>query len=190
MLFGGPHIWWPDSPPLSCPFFPSRGFWFLRDGGLPDGASLWLQMPFPPSTLSNLWGRTAPLQVILVPEEETLEVCAVWKPPGIAPAVLPWRFLVPPAEQWVCLPLGSAEATSASGLSRLSILPLSTLWLLHAGTFHALLPSNEGCLLPIRPGPQGRAPHPSPSPFLRLASAHQQPTAWWPETSPSYCHIF
>ena len=122
---------------------------------------------------------------MLVPQEETLEVCAVCKPPGIAPTVLPWRFLVPPAEQQVHPPLGSAEATSAGGLGRLSVLPLSALWLLHAGTFHALLPSSEGCLLSIRPGPQGRAPHPSPTPFLGPASAHQWPTTWQPETSPS-----
>ena len=158
------------------------------DGGLPDGASLWLQMPFPPSTLGSLQGRTAPLQVMLVPQK-TLEVCPVCKPPGIAPAVLPWRFLVPPAEWQVHLPPGSAEATSAGSLSRLSVLPLSGLQLLHAGTFHALLPSGEGCLLPIGPDPQGRAPHPSPAPFPRLASAHQQPAAWQPETSPYYCHI-
>ena len=62
-----------------------------------------------------------------VPQEETLEVCAICKPPGIAPAVLLWKFLVPPAEWWVLPPLGSAEATSASGLSGLSILPLSAL---------------------------------------------------------------
>ena len=126
---------------------------------------------------------------MLAPQEETLEVCAVCKPPGIAPAVLLWRFLVPPAEWWVHLPLGSAETTSAGGLSGLSILPLSTLQLLHAGTFHALLPRSEGCLLPIRPGPQGRAPHPSLTPFLGLASAHKWPSTWQPETSPSYCHI-
>ena len=175
MLFGGPHIWWPDSSPLSCPFFPFGGLCFSRDGGLPDGASLWLQMPFSPSALDGLRGRTAPLQVAQVPQEETLEVCAVCKPPGIAPAVLLWKFLAPPAEWQVHLPLGSAEATSAGGLGGLSIPPLSAIWLLHAGTFHALLPSDEGCLLPIRPGPQGRAPHPSLAPFLQLASAHQQP---------------
>ena len=112
-----------------------------------------------------------------VPQEETLEVCAVCKPPGIAPAVLLWRFLVPPAEWWVSLHLGSSETTSAGGLSGLSVLPLSTLWLLHAGTYHTLLPSGEGCLLPIGPGPQGRAPHPSVTPFLRLASTNQQPAA-------------
>ena len=38
-------------------------------------------MPFPPSALGSLRGRTAPLQVMLVPQEETLEVCAVCKPP-------------------------------------------------------------------------------------------------------------
>ena len=129
------------------------GLHFLRDGDLPDRASLWLQMHFPPSTLGGLQGRTAPLQVMQVPQEETLEVCAVCKPPGIAPAVLLWRFLVPPAEQQVCLPPGSAEATSAGGLSGLSIPSHSTLWQLHAGTFHALLPSGEGCLLPIGAGP-------------------------------------
>ena len=124
-----------------------------------------------------------------VPKEETLEVCAVCKPPGTAPAVLLWRFLVPPAERQVCPPLGSAEAASAGGLGRLSILPLSALQQLHAGTFHALLPSGEGCLLPIRPGPRGRAPYPSFTPFLGPASAHQWLTACQPEISPSYCHI-
>ena len=112
-----------------------------------------------------------------VPQEETQEVCAVYKPPGIAPAVLLWKFLDPPAELQVCPPPGSAEATSAGSLSILSIPPLSALQLLHAGTFHALLPSNEGCLLPIELGPQGRALHPLLAPFLRLASAHQWPAA-------------
>ena len=153
MLFGGPLVWWPDSSPLSCPLFPSWGLHFLRDGGLPDRALLWLQMLFPPSTLGGLQGRTAPLQVMQIPQEGTLEVCAVCKPPGISPAVLLWRFLVPPTEWWVCLPPGSAEATSAGSLSGLSILPLSALQQLHAGTFHAILPSGEGCLFPIRPGP-------------------------------------
>ena len=84
--------------------FPFWGLCFLRDGGLPDGTLLWLQMSLPLSTLGSLQGRTAPLQVMLVPQEETLEVCAVWKPPGIALAILLWRFPVPPAEQQVtCL---------------------------------------------------------------------------------------
>ena len=78
-----------------------------------------------PSALGGLQGRTVPLQVVLVPQGETLEVCAACKPPGIALAVLPWEFLAPPAEWQVCPPLGSAEADSASGLSRQSILPLS-----------------------------------------------------------------
>ena len=123
-------------------------------------------------------------------QEETLEVCVICRPPGIVPAVLFPRFLVPPAEWQVHLPLGLAEATSASGLGGLSILPLSTLWLLHAETFHPSLPSSEGCLLPIESGPQGRAQHPSPTPSPGPISPHQQPAAWQPETSPSYYHTF
>ena len=115
---------------------------------------------------------------MLVTQEETLEVCVVCRPPGIVPAVLFLRFLVPPAEWQVCLPLGSAEATSASDLSRLSVPPLSALWLLHAETFHATLPSGEGCLLPIGPGPQGRAQCPSPAPSPRPTSPHQLPATW------------
>ena len=116
VLFGGPHIWWPDFSPLSCLSFPSGGHCFSRNGGLLDGALPWLQMPVSPSTLGGLQGRTAPLQVVLVPQEETLEVNAVCNPPGIAPIVLPWKFLAPPAEWQVCLPLGSAEANSAGSL--------------------------------------------------------------------------
>ena len=157
--------------------FPFWGTPLLKEWGLLDGALPWLQMPIPPSTLSGLLGRTAPLQVVLVPQEETLEVCAVCKPPGIVPVVLPWKFLAPPAEWWVCPPLGSAEANSAESLSGQSIPPLSTLWLLHAGTSHALLPHGEGCLLHIRLGSRGRALHPLLAPFLRLASTHQWPAA-------------
>ena len=138
---------------------------------------LWLQMPFPPPALGGLQGRTAPLQVAQIPQEKTQEVYEICKPPGIAPADLLWKLLDPPAEQQVCPPLGSAEATSAGGLRGLFIPPPSALWLLHAGTFCALSPSNEGCLLPTGPGPQGRALHPLLAPFLRLASAHQQPAA-------------
>ena len=98
--------------------FPFWGMLLLEEWGSSGWASLWLQMPVPPSALGGLQGRTAPLQVVLVPQEETLEVYAVCKPPGIDPVVLPWMFLVPPAEQWVCLPLGSAEANSAASLSR------------------------------------------------------------------------
>ena len=50
-----------------------------------------------PSALGGLQGRIAPLQVALVPQEETQGVCAACKPPGIAPVVLPWKFLAPPA---------------------------------------------------------------------------------------------
>ena len=92
-----------------------------------------------PSTLSGLRGRTAPLQVALFPQEETLEVCAVCKPPGIAPVVLPWKFLAPPAEWQVLPPLGSAEANSAGSLSGQSVLPLSALWLLHAETISCII---------------------------------------------------
>ena len=178
MLFGGSHIWWPDSSPPSCPFFPSGKLCFLRVGGLPTVTLLWLQMSSPPSTLGSTQGRTPPLPVMLVPQEETLEVCLVCRPPGIVPAVVFLRFLVPPAKWWICPPLGSAEVTSASGLRRLSILPLSALWLLHAETFHASLPSSEGCLSPIRPGPQGRAQCPSPVPSPGPTSPHQLPTTW------------
>ena len=107
---------------------------------------------------------------MLVPQEETLEVCVVCRPPGIFPAVLFLRFLVLPAEQRVSLPLGSAEPTSAGSLSRLSIPALSALQLLHVKTFHASLPSSEGCLLPIGPGSQGRAQCPSPTPSPGLTS--------------------
>ena len=123
-------------------------------------------MPFPPYALGGLQGRTAPLQVALVPQEETLEVCAVCKPPDIAPVVLPWMFLAPPAEQWVHLPLGSAEANSARSLSRRSVPPLSALQQLHAGTSHVLLPQDVGYLPPISLGSQGRALHPLFFPFL------------------------
>ena len=173
----------------AIPFFPFGRLHFSRIGGLPARTSLWLWMSCPPSTLGGLQGRTPPLPVMLVPQEETLEVWVICRPPGIIPAVLFLRFLVPPAEHWVCPPLGSAEATSAGGLSRLSILPLSTLWLLHAETFHASLLSGEGCLLPIGPGSQGRAQCPSPTPSPRLTSPHQPPATWQPETSPSYFHI-
>ena len=115
---------------------------------------------------------------MLVPQEETLEVCVICRPPRIVPAVLFLRFLVPPAELQVHLPLGSAEATSASSLSRLSIPPLSALQLLHAETFNASLLSNEGCLLPIGPGPQGRALCPLPAPSPGPTSPHQLPTTW------------
>ena len=155
--------------------FPFWGALPLKGWGLPDGASLWLQMPFPPPALGGLQGRTAPLQVVQVPQEETQEVYEVCKPPGIAPADLLWMFLDSPAEQQVCPPPGSAEATSAGGLGGLFVLPPSALQQLHAGTFHALSPSNEDCLLPTGPGPQGRAPHPLLTQFLGPASAHQQP---------------
>ena len=114
-----------------------------------------------------------------------MEVCVVCRPPGTIPEVLFLRFLVPPAEWQVCPPSGSDEATSAGGLGRLSVLPLSALQLLHAETFHASLLSSEGFLLPIRPGSQGRAQCPSPTPSPRLTSPHQPSAAWWPETSPS-----
>ena len=123
-------------------------------------------MPFPSSTLGGLWGRTAPLQVMLVPQEETLEVYAVCKPPGIAHVVLPWKFLAPPAEWWVHPPWGSAEANSASNLSGWSFPPLPTLRQSHVGTSHVLLPHNVGCLPPIGLESQGRALHPSFFPFL------------------------
>ena len=46
------------------------------------------------SSLHPWWSsrRTAPLQVMLVPQEETLEGLCSCKPPGIAPAVLLWSF--------------------------------------------------------------------------------------------------
>ena len=119
------------------------------NGGLWDGALPWLQMPFPPNALGSLQGRTAPFQVVLVPQEETMEVYAVCKPLDIAPVVLPWMFLAPSAERQVCLPLGTAEANSAGSLGRQSVLPLSTLWWLHARTSHVLLPHDVGYLLPI-----------------------------------------
>ena len=75
-------------------------------------------------------------------------------------------FLAQPAERWVCPPLGSAEANFASGLSGQSILPLSVLQQLHAGTSHVVLPCNVGYLLSIGPGSRGRALHPLFFPFL------------------------
>ena len=123
-------------------------------------------MPFLLHALGGLGGRTAPLEVLLAPQEETLAVCTTYKLPDIALVVPPWTFLGPPAEWQVCPPQGSAEASSAGGLSRLSILPPSTLWWLHAGTSHVVLPCNVGYLLPIGIGFQGRALHPLFSPFL------------------------
>ena len=76
---------------------------------------LWLLVPLLPSALGGLQGMTAPPQGVLVLQEETQGVSATYKPPGIAPAVLPWMFLALPAEWQVCLPLGSAEAYSAGG---------------------------------------------------------------------------
>ena len=59
----------------------------------------WLQVPFLPHALGGLGGRTAPLQVLLAPQEETLAVYATYKLPDIALVVPPWMFLAPPAEQ-------------------------------------------------------------------------------------------
>ena len=78
----------------------------------------WLLVPFLPHTLGGLGGRTAPLKVLLAPQGETLGVYVTYKLPDIVPVVPLWMFLAQPAERQVCPPQGSAEASSASGLSR------------------------------------------------------------------------
>ena len=75
-------------------------------------------MPLLPPTLGGLKGMTAPLQGVLVLPEETWGVGATYKPPGRAIVLPPWKILAPPAEWWVCPPLGSAEAYFAGSPGR------------------------------------------------------------------------
>ena len=137
--------------------------------------------------MGNPGQQPTPLVQLPALPVEIQATCGVCTPQGRSLVVLLYWFPALPAQQWVCLPLGSAGACAANGLGRRFALPLSALLRQHGRTSHVVLPGSEGCPWPTYLAFPKTDPHPSPYLAHVPVSALQLISIWLPVTFPTSC---